>query len=92
MEMDEAAGNVWVSPSVAVTGGPAGGVPVVVAVFVNVPASISDCVSVYVAVKVLLSVAPGASDAIGPPTTVASGSEIVMLVRVVFPVFVTENT
>ena len=36
--------------------------------------------------------APGASDAIGPPTTVASGSVIVTPVSVVLPVLVTVNT
>ena len=40
MEMDDEAGSVWVSPSVPVTGGPDGGVPVDVAVLVKVPASI----------------------------------------------------
>ncbi len=41
-----AATNVWVSSSVSLTFDPTGGVPVAVATFVNVPASMSACVRV----------------------------------------------
>ena len=65
--------------------------PVTVAVFVYVPASISTCVTVYVAANVVLSLAPGAKDVIGPPLIVAPVSAKVISVIVVLPVFVTVN-
>ena len=86
-----ACANVWVSSSVSVTSSPIGGVPVAVAMFVNVPASMSPCVRVYVAVNVVESMAPGAIVAIGPPVTVTNGSVTVTLVRVTLPVFSTVN-
>ena len=73
----------------SVTFGPVGGVPVAVAWFVTLPLLMFACVIVYVAVKVELSLAPGARLAIGPPDTVANGSVIVTFVSVTFPVFVT---
>ena len=73
----------------SVTVPPPGFVPVAQATLSTLPASMSACVSVYVAVKVVLFEAPGASDAIGPPTTVTLGSVTVTLVSVTLPVFVT---
>jgi len=42
-----------------------------------------------VAVKVVVSVVPGASEVMGPPVTVVRLSSTVMLVRVTLPVFST---
>jgi hypothetical protein len=47
----------------------------------------SPWVRIYVPVKVVLSMAPGANVAIGPPTIVTNGSVTVTLVRVTLPVF-----
>ncbi len=78
------------------TGGvPDGGVPVAVAVFDSCPASMSACVSVYVAVH--STCAPGASDAAPAghviadtsPEPVNAVSSTVTSVRVTLPVFVT---
>ena len=76
------------SDEISVTGGPAGGVPVAVAKLFTCPASISAWVIVYVAVKVVVSEAPIAKEAKGPPKTFTSGSVTVILVRIALPVFV----
>ena len=65
--------------------------PVTVAVFVYVPASISVWVTTYSAVNVVLSDAPTARDAIGPPDTVAPVSTSVISVTAILPVLVTVN-
>ena len=76
---------------------PVGGVPVVVAVFVTPPASISACVTTYDAVQVTL--APAARDA-APAGHVATGAVPVpenavsvteTSVIVTLPVLVTRN-
>ena len=70
---------------------PTGGVPVASATFVNVPASMSACVRVWLPLNVVVSVAPAASDAIGPPVTMTFESLTTTFVNVTFPVFVTAN-
>lgn len=74
-----------------------GGVPVVVAVFVTPPESMSACVTTYDAVQV--TVAPAASDAApaghvttgGVPVPENAVSFTVTPVSVTLPVFVTRN-
>jgi hypothetical protein len=76
--------------SVAVGGvTPAGGVPVTVAEFATCPESTSACVTVYVAVHVV--VAPGASVVTGQETVPTLTSVTPTPVRVTLPVFVTTN-
>jgi hypothetical protein len=80
---------VTVSASVSVTAGPAGGVPVAVAVFAIDPASTSACVTTYVVVHVV--------DALGANVLTgqligdnpACGSDTPTDVSVTLPVFVT---
>ena len=83
--------KVCVSSSESVTFGPLGGVPVAVAVFVNVPASMLTWVRVYVPVKVVVSLAPGDRLAIGPALIVTPPivSARVILVNMTLPEFVT---
>ena len=78
-----------------VTGGPVGGVPVAVAVFVTNPACASACVNTYDAVHVVL--APGARVVTGHtiadnvPVPVNTLSLITRLDNVTFPVLVAKN-
>ena len=73
--------------SVPVTAAPVGGVAETVAVFSTCPASTSACISVYVAVHVV--VAFGASVVTGQVTPPAFGSETVIAPSVTLPVFLT---
>ena len=79
------------SSDVSVTGSPLGSIPVTIEELTTPPLSMSACVIVNVPVNVVLSLAPGAKLASGPPTTVTKGSVIVIFVRVLPPVFVTVN-
>jgi hypothetical protein len=63
-------------------------VAVAVAVLSTLPASISSWVKLWVPVKVVVSMAVGAREVMGPPEIAALVSEIVMLVSVVLPVLV----
>ncbi len=76
-----------------VTGGPVGGVPVAVAVFVTEPASMSACVTVYVPVQVVdvcgASVVTGQVTTGGVPVPENAVSVAAMPVRAVLPVLVT---
>ena len=80
-----------VAVSVSVTVGPAGEVPVAVAVFTIDPASTSACVTVYVAVHVVDAV--GARVEAGQVTAdrLGSGSLTATALSVTLPVFVTAN-
>ena len=82
---------VTVTESWAVTAAPVGGVPLAVAVFEIVPASMSAWVTVYVAEQVV--VAAGAKVMTGQVTAVrpGSGSLTAIPVRVTLPVFVTRK-
>ena len=77
--------------SVAVTGGPAGGVPDAVAMLATDPASMSACVTVYDAAQVVEAF--GASVPTGQVTAdrPGSGSDTPTEVRVTLPVFLTTN-
>ena len=77
------------SVEVLVTSSPFGSFPVAVAKLYTIPASISAWVTVWTAVNVVLSEAPTAKLANGPPLTTALLSVTVMLVKVVLPVFLT---
>ena len=89
--MPGVAAAVTRASSVAVTGGPAGGVPDAVAVLASDPASMSACVTVYVAVHVVDT--PGANVATGHETADRPGnaSDTPTDVSVTLPVFVTTN-
>ena len=78
-------------PLLSVTGLPWGSDPVAVAELLTLELSISPCVSVYTALNVALSDAPGLKLAIGPPLTLIKGSLMVIPVTVTFPTFVTVN-
>jgi hypothetical protein len=79
----------------AVTGGPVGGVPDAVAVFVMEPASMSACVTAYVPVQVVdccgIRVVTGQVITGGVPVPENAVSVTPTPVRVVFPVLVTRN-
>ncbi|MDI2021947.1 hypothetical protein PJL18_02476 [Paenarthrobacter nicotinovorans] len=87
--------GVSVVPGGGVTGGPDGGVPVVVALLATWPASISACVTAYVAVAV--TVWPGSSSPGVPGQLYAradkpgSGSEMETFFNVTLPVFFAEK-
>jgi len=74
----------------SVTTTPPGALPWVTAVFSNPPASMSACVSVYVAVKASVD-SPAAREATGPPATLTFGSVTTTSVNPTLPTFVTTN-
>ncbi len=76
--------------SVAVTGDPVGGVPDAVAVLATWPASMSACVSVYVAEQVVDS--SGSSVVTGQTTVPTLPSATAASLSVTLPVFVTTNS
>ena len=78
-----------VTPSVAVTAAPLGGVAEAVAELKTWPASTSACVSVYVPVHVVDT--PGARLAAGQDTALISASVTPTLVSVTLPALVTRN-
>jgi hypothetical protein len=80
-----------VESEVSVTVFPNGSVPVTVAVFSTLPAVISAAVNTYEHVNVVVSVAPTAIVAIGPPNTVHLESVILTLVNARAPEFLTVN-
>ena len=77
------------SVEVPVTLAPVGGVPTTVAKLYTTAASISDCEIVCIPVNVVLSDAPAANVARGPPVMTALGSVTVIALRSVSPVLVT---
>src|SRR2546423_1126617 len=83
---------VTVSVSELVVGlgvAPLGGEPLTVAVLLTEPESTSGCVTTCSALQVVLSIAPGAKEAIVQLKDGRSGSLTVMFVSVTFPVFLT---
>ena len=80
-------GTLTVLEETGAIGVPFGGVPTTDAVLSMVPASRSACVTVWVAVQVV--VAPGASGVVGQEMPTAFGSLTVTTVMVTLPALVT---